>query len=261
MSSVHPQQGAHTTGQNVAPKLFTVWKKALLFSGTGFTVFDSSGNLSLRIEDYTPTIKHQLLLMDASGNPILLLRRKVMSLHHGWEGFFVYNEENRDGSEKLRVFTMKRSSIMSARTSVDVFLTSSNTKCLRGQCDYHIEGSFRKRSCAIYNRSRVMVAQVRRKESCEMLMEKDVFSVEIYRGFDPVLIMSWIVVVDHINSEDLRVVTKAARHLTFRSYHFLKMVNTKRKGICIANGVHVMEASVQNKTFQHQTTDESITNS
>ncbi|GLJ13712.1 hypothetical protein SUGI_0218800 [Cryptomeria japonica] len=261
MSNVHPQQGPRNIGENTAPLLFTVWKKALLFRGTGFTVFDSSGNLSLRVEDYTPTIKHQLLLMDASGNPIFLLRRKVMSLHHRWEGFFLYNEGNGGGSEKLRLFTINRSSIMSATTSVDVFLSSSYTKCLRGQCDYHIEGSFRKRTCAIYNRSRIMVAQVRRKESCEMLMEKDVFSVEIYRGFDPALIISWIVVVDHINSEDLRVVKSAAHHWIFRSYKFLKMADKKRKGICITNGVHVMEASSQNKTFQHQATDESIINS
>ncbi|GLJ13715.1 hypothetical protein SUGI_0218850 [Cryptomeria japonica] len=246
MSNIYPHQAAQATGRSADLQLFTVWKKAFLFSGTGFTVFDSSGNLVLRVEDYTPTVKRQLLVMDASGNPLLLLRRKVMSLHHRWEGF-ICKEKG-----KLWVFTIKRSSIISATTSVDVFLTSSNTNSLGRRFDYHIEGSFRERSCAIYNRSRSMVAQVKRKKSCDMLLEKDVFSVEIYRNFDPALIMSWIAVVDHINSEDLRVVTQAALYCTFRSYQLLKIVDMKRKGDCIAKGVPVKEASAHNKTFQHE---------
>ncbi|GLJ13711.1 hypothetical protein SUGI_0218770 [Cryptomeria japonica] len=245
MLSVKPKQGTHTTINSPAPQLFTVWKKALFFSGTGFTVFDSSGNIILRVEDYIPTVKHQLLLMDASGNPLFFLRRKVVSLHHRWDGF-ICSEKDKGRLGKVWVFTIKRSSIISAKTSVDIFLTCSYTNYLRKQSDYHIEGSFKERSCVIYNRARSMVAQLKRKESCDNLMEKDVFSVEIYRGFDPALIMSWVVVVDHINSEDLRVVTKAALYCRIRSYQFLRLVNTKRKGVCIAKGTRVKEIKLSN---------------
>ena len=103
-----------------------------------------------------------------------------------------------------------------------------------------------------------MCLQVRRKESCERLMEKDVFSLEIYGGFDPALIMSWVVFVDHINSENLRLLTKAALYCRIRSYRLLNMNDKKREGISVANGDDVKEASPPDKTFQHQQTDERI---
>ncbi|GLJ43848.1 hypothetical protein SUGI_0913770 [Cryptomeria japonica] len=42
--------------------------------------------------------------------------------------------------------------------------------------------------------------------NCDVLLDKDVFSVAIYQGFDLALILSWIVVFDIINSEDLYII-------------------------------------------------------
>ncbi|KAH9316467.1 hypothetical protein KI387_025094, partial [Taxus chinensis] len=84
--------------------------------------FDSSGNLVFRVENYTPSVKCQLLLMDATGKPLLLLRRKVVSLHQRWEGFICdeKDEHNQSGSRKAsRVFSIKSSSIISPTTSID----------------------------------------------------------------------------------------------------------------------------------------------
>lgn len=55
----------------------TVWKKSLLFNCNGFTVFDPKGNLLFRVDNYASDLKGRLLLMDASGHPLLTLRRKV----------------------------------------------------------------------------------------------------------------------------------------------------------------------------------------
>ncbi|KAH9309850.1 hypothetical protein KI387_037761, partial [Taxus chinensis] len=50
----------------------TVWNKSLVFTGEGFTVFDSNGNLLFRLDTYD-----YLILMDAQGKPLLTLFSKV----------------------------------------------------------------------------------------------------------------------------------------------------------------------------------------
>lgn len=57
--------------------VLTVWRKSLLFSCNGFTVFDAEGNLVFRVDIYGSGSAGELVLMDASGKPLLTARRKV----------------------------------------------------------------------------------------------------------------------------------------------------------------------------------------
>jgi hypothetical protein len=61
-----------------SPTIFTVWKRSLLFNGNGLTVFDSSGNLVFRVDNYSSHHRHQRFLMDAAGNVLLTIRHKVL---------------------------------------------------------------------------------------------------------------------------------------------------------------------------------------
>ena len=58
--------------------ILTVWKKSLLFNCDGFTVFDGKGNLVFRVDNYYSGNKDEITLMDASGNSLLTIRRKVL---------------------------------------------------------------------------------------------------------------------------------------------------------------------------------------
>lgn len=58
--------------------VLTVWKKSLLFNCSGFTVFDGKGNLVFRVDNYVAGDKGEVVLMDASGKPLLTIRRKVV---------------------------------------------------------------------------------------------------------------------------------------------------------------------------------------
>ncbi|KAL2454123.1 Protein LURP-one-related 8 [Abeliophyllum distichum] len=64
--------------------VLTVWKKSLLFNCDGFTVFDSKGNLVFRVDNYMSHNKAQIVLMDASGNSLLTICRKKLSLGDCW---------------------------------------------------------------------------------------------------------------------------------------------------------------------------------
>ena len=56
----------------------TVWRKSLVINCKGFTVIDSHGNLVYRVDNY---IVHpdEVILMDASGNSLLTMRRRRVS--------------------------------------------------------------------------------------------------------------------------------------------------------------------------------------
>lgn len=60
-----------------APEVLTVWRKSLLLSCNGFTVFDCKGNLVFRVDNYVAGHRGEIVLMDASGKPLLTIRRKV----------------------------------------------------------------------------------------------------------------------------------------------------------------------------------------
>lgn len=58
--------------------VLTVWTKSLLFNCNGFTVYDAKGNLVFRVDNYIAGNKGEIVLMDASGKPLLTIRRKVV---------------------------------------------------------------------------------------------------------------------------------------------------------------------------------------
>lgn len=64
-------------GRNDSAAILTVWKKSLLFNCNGFTVFDGKGNLVFRVDNYVASNKGEIVLMDATGKPILTIRRKA----------------------------------------------------------------------------------------------------------------------------------------------------------------------------------------
>ena len=74
-SSHSPDVNKYSNTHGHCPVTFTVWKKSLLFNGEGFTVFDSSGNLAFRVDNYASAVERELFLMDAVGNVLFTMRR------------------------------------------------------------------------------------------------------------------------------------------------------------------------------------------
>ena len=86
MTKVHPKF-PNTCDQSLsdynkaASVVLTVWKKSLLFNCDGFTVYNSNGDLVFRVDNYMNSPRDNIVLMDASGFPLLSIRRKVLFLH------------------------------------------------------------------------------------------------------------------------------------------------------------------------------------
>ena len=73
--------------------ILTVWKKSLLFSCNGFTVFDSKGDLVFRVDNYMASNKGEIVLMDAAGKPLYTIRRKVQTVKFLIASHFKYHDE------------------------------------------------------------------------------------------------------------------------------------------------------------------------
>lgn len=84
MGRIHPDNiGKPVRKGDDHETVWTVWKKSsMAFHGTdGFSVYDSSGKLAFRVDNYSRRHKFlsgDLLLMDGSGSPLLSLHPQVI---------------------------------------------------------------------------------------------------------------------------------------------------------------------------------------
>ncbi|ESQ27040.1 hypothetical protein EUTSA_v10019134mg [Eutrema salsugineum] len=178
-------------------KNLTVRKTSLFFAGDGFTVYDCKGTLVFRVDSYGgPNTRDtdEVVLMDAHGRCLLTLRRKRPSLRRRWEG---YLGERSEGQKAI--FGVRRSSII-GRNGVTVEVYGEY------QCsEYLIEGNFGQRSCTVVEaETRRKVAEIRRKvdASTNVMLGKDVFSLNVKPGFDGAFAMGLVLVLDQIYGDD-----------------------------------------------------------
>ncbi|GAA0165084.1 hypothetical protein LIER_39909 [Lithospermum erythrorhizon] len=171
----------------------TVLKTSLFFTGDGFTAYDTNGQLVFRVDSYGPdSDKGEVVLMDAVGKCLLTVRRKRPSLHNRWEGFL---GEKTEGQKPI--FSVRRSSII-GRCNVTVEMYNNQGE------EYHIEGSFAQRSCTIFDASKETMAEIKRKvdASANVVLGKDVFSLNVKPGFDGAFAMGLVLVLDQIDGYD-----------------------------------------------------------
>ncbi|OMO89087.1 hypothetical protein COLO4_19957 [Corchorus olitorius] len=168
MTKVYPNAGFSGSDANSAPPpakllvadkreaVLTVWKKSLLFNCNGFTVFDGKGDLVFRVDNYMEGNKGEILLMDATGKPLLTIRRKKISLGDCW---LVYEGET---LVNPRFCVRKSVNILNSKCLAYVSNGNSNN---RNNIMYEIEGSYSQRCCGVYDDKRRLVAEIKRKEA------------------------------------------------------------------------------------------------
>ncbi|XP_071689852.1 protein LURP-one-related 8-like [Rutidosis leptorrhynchoides] len=198
MTKVHPNAIVSKTRQPAlvpevvvdrSPLVLTVWKKSLLFNCEGFTVYDSSGNLVFRIDNYTSGNKGEIVLMDASGRSLFFIRRKRLSLMDNW---LVYDGET---AVKPLFMVTKHVTILNTKSVAHVTAAGSNTK----KPIFDIEGSYAQRACAVYDDKRRCVAEIKRKETVKgVKFGGDVFSLFVQPEIDPKVAMALVVVLDQM---------------------------------------------------------------
>jgi len=209
MAKIHPQEPEFAGHAVIDDKLskasataLTVWKKSLVFSCRGFTVFDSTGNLVFRVDNYPSDPKDEILLMDAAGMAIFTMRRKRLSLQKEWHGF---SGEFRDA--KIPLFVVKRmpSLLISTKNLAEVYMCSESAKMKKKkqQADYRVEGCYAKRSFTLLNNFNEVVAEVKPKQvRSDITLGGEVFNLTVRPGYDQAFVMGLIIVLDQIMPSD-----------------------------------------------------------
>ncbi|KAF2618997.1 hypothetical protein F2Q68_00040732 [Brassica cretica] len=192
MTKVHPKF-QNTCEESLCDSkeavVLTVWKKSLLFNCDGFTVYNSNGELVFRVDNYMNCPKDNIVLMDASGLPLLSIRRKKLSLGDCW---MVYDGE----TQRDPIFTAKKNvSIMTNKRSL-VSVSSKKTVL------YEIEGSYSQRSCKILDerRNKKKTAEIKRKEAMVggVSFGKDVFKLIVEPKMEPRVAMALTIILDQM---------------------------------------------------------------
>ncbi|KAJ9693533.1 hypothetical protein PVL29_009469 [Vitis rotundifolia] len=174
--------------------VLTVWKKSLLFNCNGFTVYDGKGNLVFRVDNYVAGNKGEIVLMDASGKPLLTIRRKRLSLGENW---LVYDGET---AENPRFQARKHANLLNSKSLARVSGgggggASSSTR----NAMYEIEGSYSQRCCAVYDETRRCVAEIKRKEAVAgVALGVDVFRLVVQPEMDTPVAMALVILLDQM---------------------------------------------------------------
>ncbi|GAB2301023.1 hypothetical protein Dimus_035059 [Dionaea muscipula] len=194
--------------------VLTVWKKSLLFSCNGFTVFDGRGNLVFRVDNYVSGNKSEIVLMDADGKPLLTIRRKRLSLGEIW---LMYEGET---SSKNPIFSVRRHvTFLNSKTLAHV--TSGNNSGSGGETSpsssprrknnvlFEIQGSYAQRSVSVYDNQRRCVVEIRRKEAAAaggIVLGVDVFRMIVRRSYvDTSFAMGLVIVLDQMFESSRRL--------------------------------------------------------
>ncbi|KAH0466313.1 hypothetical protein IEQ34_006416 [Dendrobium chrysotoxum] len=174
------------------PASLTVWRKSLLFNCSGFTVFDSNGNLVFRVDNYSSTSRTEIVLMDAAGKPLFTIRRKKLSIADHW---YIYDGEA--SAARPRFSVRKHVTLLPSKELA--YVNHYGRAGGEEGVIYGIEGSFSHRSCVVYDDRRRQVAEIRRKEAVAgVAFDGDVFRLVVQPGFDAALAMAVVILLEQM---------------------------------------------------------------
>ncbi|KAI3732556.1 hypothetical protein L1987_63762 [Smallanthus sonchifolius] len=179
--------------RNPNPVVLAVWKKSLIFSCDGFTVFDTKGNLVFRVDNYAASNSAEVVLMDASGRPLFTIRRKRASLTDSW---LVYDGET---TVNPRFTVTKHVNILNGKSLAHVSTTGSPKNGNRKSVAYEIEGSYAQRCCIVYDDKRRRVSEIKRKEAVGgVSFGGDVFQLVVQPEIGSNIAMALVVVLEQM---------------------------------------------------------------
>ncbi|KAJ7944976.1 Protein LURP-one-related like [Quillaja saponaria] len=192
-------QEHHNTDVGLCTSL-TVWRKSLVISCKGFTVFDSYGNLVYRVDNYIGR-PDQVTLMDASGNSVLTMRRRRVNLGL-IDSWIVYEGEAGKHCRTIKTpscWVKKKVNILHSNPSVIAYVYREASD---KRYAYAIQGSYSHRSCKVLDQSKRLVAEIKRKETITggISFGIEVFQLIVHPGFDPGFAMGLVLLLDQMFS-------------------------------------------------------------
>ncbi|XVF86981.1 hypothetical protein PTKIN_Ptkin18bG0084100 [Pterospermum kingtungense] len=200
MAKIHPQtpypQSPFTTSKQ---ETFTIWMKSLILSGKGCTVFDSSGHIVYRVDNYNSKCSNQVCLMDSAGKVLFTIQRKKFKLVKLWEGYRIFNGTSKDEGRNPAFQVRKSLRILRADSICEIIIWLDQDQ----PCQYYqIETCPDNSTFKIVDKLGGLIAEVKRKQSrCGISLGEDVLTMVVEPHVDHSLVMGLVVVYSLINSK------------------------------------------------------------
>ncbi|XP_022715364.1 protein LURP-one-related 11-like [Durio zibethinus] len=201
MAKIHPQvpQASLVSIPFTTSKqeTFTIWMKSLILSGKGCTVFDSSGQIVYRVDNYNCKCSHEVYLMDFTGKVLFTIRRKKFKLLRFWEGYRSFNGTV-DDEDEIPAFQVRKSfRILGGDLLCEVRIRLNKDQ----PCQYYqIETCPGQSTFKIVDKLGGLIAEVKRKQSkCGISLGEDVLTMVVEPHIDHSFIMGLVVVHSIIN--------------------------------------------------------------
>ncbi|KAI3871179.1 hypothetical protein MKW98_015079 [Papaver atlanticum] len=169
-------------------RTLTVWMKSLVFNGNGCTVYDSSGNIVYRIDNYDQKLKNEFYLMDVHGNVLVTILKKKLSVIKFWEG---YKSTELEGRINKPWFQVKNPRLFKGDHCEVLLIKDGNNIDLENS--YKIAGNAT--AFKIINEAEELVAEVKQKQSVSgITLGEDVMTLMVEENVDLSFIMSLVVI-------------------------------------------------------------------
>ncbi|KAK9072991.1 hypothetical protein SSX86_007313 [Deinandra increscens subsp. villosa] len=170
-------------------------KKLLALSDGHFGVTDVNGNLMFKLKGKLLSVHGKRLLVDAAGNRILTLQKKLTSGRKRWQCFRGDSTDPRDF-----VFSAKQVNRANFKTSLDVFLATNRNQDV---ADFTVKGNWFQKRCAVYaGETTVVVAEINKKQNAQYIpFGVDGYTITAYPNVDYVFVVAVMAILNEINDE------------------------------------------------------------
>ncbi|CAL9750285.1 unnamed protein product [Musa acuminata subsp. burmannicoides] len=172
-------------------EVYTLWMKSLVLSGNGCTVYDSTGGLAYRVDNYDCKCSDEVYLMDHGGRTLCKILRRKLRVFGRWEGYRCHDSAR---EEKRPWFRVKKGDGILRRSKsreIEVMVGCSKGK----ESCYSTEGLGNKLAFKIKDLTGRTVAEVGRKRTeGGVVLGEDVLMLVVEPNVDRLLIMGLMVV-------------------------------------------------------------------
>ncbi|GMI72631.1 hypothetical protein like AT3G56180 [Hibiscus trionum] len=164
-----------------------VKKKIQSFSNSHYDVFDTTGNILLRVDGSVWDLQRRRVMTDPAGFAIVTLREKQPI---PWKGEWQIHEGESSNSNHF-LFRVRRSSGFHFKSNLDVYVGS---RCKKGAGDFRVTGSIASLSIKV-RRGNSIIAEVSHNYTWKSYKGKESFKVKVYPEVDYAFIVALLVIM------------------------------------------------------------------
>ncbi|KAI3891787.1 hypothetical protein MKX03_020925 [Papaver bracteatum] len=204
--------------------LYTAKRVKKITEGRHLGFFDINGNNIFKVIT-SGHFNSRLILVDASGVPVVSLKPMKWSPHQRWK---VYSGDSSDSKDLL--FTVKKSHYLQFKIELDVFLSSNKEEDV---CDFKVKQSLSEKSCVIYqgNSDNIIAEMHKNKDVRDKVQGKDTFLVTVNQNVD----CAFVIAIDAVLNE---VITPMDLYTAKR---VKKVTESRHLGVFDINGNNIFK--------------------